>query len=265
MQPESLFRDGRLEEALEAQLGLVKKNPSDTNARFFLAELAAFQGDWDRVDRQLESVVLQNKNMAVLPLLLRQLIRAEILREQVFQSGSPPEIVVPLTEDCQLQLKVCTSLRLDTADEGMEWLQQADAARGRIVGVCDGVPFDDLIDMDDRLRGVAEVMTATGKYFWVPWSQIESIQFGKPERPMDLIWRKAEISVHDGPEGEVYIPSRYPCIRGWTVQEQLGRATSWHEHPGGLITGRGQRTLLIGDDARAFLELGQIQFQASTL
>lgn len=258
MQADSLFKEGKLSEAVEIQLGLVKKNPTDGNARFFLAELSAFQGDWDRVDRQLDAIASQNSNVAMLPLLFRQLVRAEIVREQVFFEGRAPELVVALAHDCELQLEACTALRLEQFDDCNALLERSDAERQPIQGTCDGKKFHTLLDVDDRLRGVAEILTASGKYFWIPWNSIQSIEFSKPDRPLDLIWRKASISVKDGPDGEVYLPVRYPKPTHWTDEQRLGRTTEWVEHPSGIVTGIGQRTLLVEDEGIPFMEISQI-------
>ncbi|MFN9436067.1 MAG: type VI secretion system accessory protein TagJ, partial [Planctomycetota bacterium] len=51
-----------------------------------------------------------------------------------------------------------------------------------------------------------------------------------------------------------------PVARDWDQEEQLGRRTDWHEHPGGFITGTGQRSLLVGDEARGVLELSSDRF-----
>lgn len=264
MQPEILFRDGKLAAALSAQLEVVKAAPANTPQRIFLAELAAFQGDWDRADRQLEAAISQDSKAGLQPLLMRQLIRAEILREQVFRDGRPPELVVPLPEDGQLQLKICMHCRNGEWEDCNRLLEQSDQSRPKLDGVCDGKGIDTLIDLDDRLRGVAEILTGTGKYFWIPWSSIRTLEFSKPERPMDLIWRKAAISVEQGPEGEVYIPVRYPGVSEWSEEEKLGRITDWHEHPGGFVTGSGQRTLLVGDQSQGVLELGELALKPAT-
>ncbi len=263
MQAETLFKSGQLAEAVDSQLSFVKKNPSDSHARFFLAELASFQGDWDRVDRQLDAIASQDNKVAMLPLLFRQLVRAEVLREQVFFEGRAPELVVSLAQDCQLQLEACTALRLGQYADCRQILERADQERPLVHGTCDGKSFETLLDADDRLRGIAEVLTASGKYFWVPWNSIQSLEFSKPERPMDLIWRKAAISVKDGPEGEVYIPTRYPQPTGWTDEQRLGRTTTWVEHANGIVTGIGQRTLLIEEDGIPLLEIGQIMMDSS--
>ncbi len=256
--PMSLFRDGKLQEAIDLQLTQVKKNPKDTEARFFLAELAAFEGDWERVDRQLDSILTQLDHMPMLPLLVRQLVRAEVSREEVLDKGRAPEIIVPLDETCASQIAFCAAFRTGAFEEAAAILNANSDAPVRVKGTCDGASFETLVDLDDRLRGVAEVLTATGKYFWIPWHAIASLKFTPPKRPLDLIWRKAEISVRDRLDGEVYIPARYPKGKDWSELDKLSRTTNWHEHPEGIYTGTGQRELQFDEEPKSILEVTEI-------
>ena len=43
-----LFDAGKLNEAVESALNLVKTNPTNQTARTFLFELSCFSGDWKR-------------------------------------------------------------------------------------------------------------------------------------------------------------------------------------------------------------------------
>jgi type VI secretion system protein ImpE len=116
-------------------------------------------------------------------------------------------------------------------------------------------------DLDDRFRGVAELLTASGKYFWVPWKSIRSLDFAKPERPMDLVWRKATIEVEGGPDGEVFMPVRYPNPAAWGDEEKLGRGTQWLDSDLGSVTGVGQRMIFIEDDGIPIMELGRLTME----
>jgi len=46
-------------------------------------------------------------------------------------------------------------------------------------------PFDDLRDADDIMGGTFEVLTTTGKYFWIPMERIVTATFHPPKRPRD--------------------------------------------------------------------------------
>ncbi len=261
MDAKNLYTAGRLGDAVEAALNVVKANPNDVNGRFFLAELSCFQGDWDRAERQLDAVVRQNPEAGLLALLARQLIRAEILREQVFAEGRPPQLVGELPEFARLQLEMCAALRAGDQVAAGALVERVENERTAVKCVCDGKNCEDLRDLDDRIGGVLEVITSTGKYYWVPWKSVKTLEFTKPGRPLDLVWRKAAIDVDQGPEGEVFIPTRYPFPNGagWDDALRLARATTWEGDEPAPITGLGQRMLLAGDESLSILEIQRIE------
>ncbi|HUP79631.1 MAG TPA: type VI secretion system accessory protein TagJ, partial [Pirellula sp.] len=92
-----------------------------------------------------------------------------------------------------------------------------------------------------------------------------TLEFAKPERPADLIWRKASIDVENGPEGEVFIPVRYPCpnAAGWDDQLRLGRATTWSGEGTSAVIGLGQKMFLIGDETKSSLEIDKLAIAPS--
>ena len=79
---------------------------------------------------------------------------------------------------------------------------------------------------------------------------------------MDLNWRKATIAVEGGPDGEVYMPVRYPNPKAWADEEKLGRGTQWQEHAQGIVTGTGQRMILIEDDGVPIMEIEQLTIES---
>ena len=255
MDVNSLYSSGKLAEAVTAAISDVKGKPADVGARLFLAELLCFQGDWERAEKQLDAAAKQSQDDGFFALLIRQLIRGEILREQVFTEGRPPQLVGELPPDAKLQLEICTELR--NHQSTAELVEAAQEARLPIAGKCNDQAFDDIRDLDDRMAGILEVITATGKYYWVPWKSVRTLEISKPERPVDLIWRKASIDVENGPEGDVFIPVRYPCpnAEGWDDQLRLGRATTWAGEGTGAVIGLGQKMILVGDETKSSLEI----------
>jgi type VI secretion system protein ImpE len=91
--------------------------------------------------------------------------------------------------------------------------------------------------------------------------RVRLVEFRAPERPKDLLWRRANMVVADGPEGEVFIPTLYPNThqRG-DNQLRLGRGTDWIDIEGQPVRGVGQRTFLIGDEDRPIMQLKEIEF-----
>ena len=74
-------------------------------------------------------------------------------------------------------------------------LRQAEETRPKVRGVCDGKPFDDFRDLDDLTAAVFEVLTSTGKYYWIPVERVELIELRPVERVRDLLWRRARMVV----------------------------------------------------------------------
>jgi type VI secretion system protein ImpE len=264
MTASELYQAGRLAEAIATATAEVKKHPTDTARRGFLFELLCFAAEWERADKQLETMVHQDPSVAVSLGLLRQLVRAEVWRQQFFDEGRVPELLGEPSAVLQLHLQASIELRAGNAAEAATLLSQAEAARPKVSGSCDGHPFDDWRDLDDLTACVFEVLTSTGKYFWIPVEQVESIEFHPPQRPQDLLWRRAHMIVAGGPDGEVYLPTIYPATRHADDEQlRLGRGTEWQGEEGQPIRGLGQRMFLVGDHDHSILQLTEVTFEVA--
>ena len=261
MQAISLLNQGKLDEAIDSAIEHVRSHPADSAGRAILAELFCFRGDYERADKQCEAVIVQQPQDALPTSLLRQLIRAETSRREVWSQGRLPEFIGGPTEACRQTVAALVELTSGSASEGLAMLEQLEHERSPSPGVCNGKAFDDIRDLDDFCAGFWEVLTSTGKYFWIPTNRIESIDFSPVTRPRDLIWRQCEMSVDDGPTGVVYVPTLY-CDTDLKQDspERLGRATRWTEEEGMPVRGVGQRTYLVGED-----ELGIMELESLTL
>ncbi len=255
------YEAGRLGDAVAAALAEVKQAPADTGRRAFLAELSCFAGDLERADRQLDLISDVEPQVAVGVSLFRQLVRAEQARQQLFAEGRVPELLGQPGPVLTLHLEASVRLRDGDAAGAAELLRQAEEQRPKVKGTCDGRPFDDFRDLDDLTAPVFEVLTSTGKYYWVPVERVESVEFRTPQRARDLLWRRARMIVRDGPDGEVFLPTLY----AGTAQEaddglRLGRATDWRGGGDGPVRGRGLRTYLVGEETPSILEIKELTF-----
>lgn len=264
MDARELYRAGRLTDAIDAMNGMVRDNPADLVHRGFLSELLCIAGNLDRADTQLEVVTNQQPEAAVGVSLVRQLIRAAKSRQEFFAEGRVPDVLADPTESMRLQLEASVRLRGGDAICASELLAEAEEKRPVTKGVMSGQPFDDIRDLDDLLGGMLEVLTSTGKYFWVPMETIERLAPRQPERPLDLHWLPAEISVTDGPDGVVYLPTVYGT-RDSSLSDEilLGRSTEWSEEGEGVVRGTGLRAFLVGEEAKTVFELGELTFESS--
>lgn len=264
MTASELLQAGQLAAATEAAVAAVKQSPTEMGRRFLLAELLCFQGEWERADKQLETLMQQADESALRVMLFRQLLRAETARRQFYTEGRLPEFVAEVSPSLRLHLDASIALREGKPTEAMELLEQAENQRPRVTGKRGDQSFDDLRDVDDMNAGYFEVLTSNGKYYWIPTERIESMEFEKPQRPIDLIWRCVHLNVTDGPEGNVYLPALYVDTPGQPDEQlRLGRGTEWIGGDGSPARGIGQRIYLIGDEAIPIMQLDKIEFVTS--
>ena len=264
MTAQEAFQAGQLSEALKLATDSVRNNPTDTDSRSFLAVLLCFAGEWERADKQLDSVNIQKTEMALGVSLLRQLIRAEQARDGFYREGRAPELTAEPPQHLELALRALIELRDGQSAAANDLLAQSEEVRPEFNGTHNGQTFSGIRDLDDLLSGVCEVLTSNGKFYLVPWQQIRLLEFKAPEKPLDLLWRQARMVIEDGPDGEIYIPVLYHGSSE-TDDEQIrmGRASDWVGDEAGPIRGLGQRLLLIGEDDVPVLSIGTIEREES--
>ena len=256
------YEAGRLSDAVAAATEDVKKNPTDTAKRGLLCELLCFAGDLERADKQLDAIGHQEAGAAPAIIQYRQLIRAEQARQDFFNQGRLPEFVEEPSPWLRLHIDASIRIREGNHSEAADLLRQAEEQRPRFKGVANGKAFEDFRDLDDLTAPVFEVLTSSGKYFWIPVDRVESIEFQKPERMRDLVWRKVLMTVSNGPDGEVFLPALYPGTASNSDDRvRLGRVTDWTGGDGAPARGIGQRMFLIGDNDCSILELETLEFE----
>ena len=103
MNATELFRSGKLQEAIDAQVREVKTNPVDQGQRLFLFELLVFAGDLDRAGRQIEAIHYDNPELDGAVLAYRQLLDAEKARRRLFHEGLRPQFLAEPPEHVRLR------------------------------------------------------------------------------------------------------------------------------------------------------------------
>ncbi len=264
MDAKQLYAAGQLADAVAAAGEEVKRHPTDSGKRAFLCELLCFAGEIERADRLLDVLGHQEPKVAVEVATFRQILRAEQARQQFYGEGRLPEFLEPPSQRLKYHLEASIRLREENAAEAAKLLQQAEAERPAASGACNGRAFDDFRDIDDLAASFFEVLTSTGKYYWVPIERVELIEFHAPRRPRDLLWRSAHMIVRGGPDGEVFIPTLYAGTHAESDDRlRLGRMTDWRGGVGAPIRGIGQRTFLVGEESLSILELQELTVNAA--
>lgn len=264
MQALKLLNEGKLDEAVSAAKQMVREEPGNLAAREILVEILCLVGDFERADKQAESILMQAPDLAVSIALLRQLIRGEITRRECWTQGRVPEFLGEIDEVSKQALLAVVANRQGRPEEAAQIISQLDENRPPLKGRCNANAFSEFRDLDDLCLAHLEVVTSTGKYYWVPFHRIESLEFEPVSRPKDLFWRQCRLVVQDGPDGVVYVPALYVQTDLQTESpERLGHATQWIEGEVGPVVGTGQRVFLVGEDELPIMEIKTLEFELS--
>ena len=257
-----LFRAGKLDDAVDAAIAAVRKKPTDAQGRLFLAELFCFQGNLERADTQLETILTQTPD-AIRVLQFRQIIRAEKTRQEFHSEGRAPEFLTDPPAHLELLLKASVLRRDGDNSAAQAASAEAESQRPVIRGTCNGNAFEGFRDLNDTTASFFEVLTNSGTYYWVPFEHVKEIEFTAPEAPRDLLWRRVRLSVHDGPDGDVCIPATYVgTARQDDDDLRLARGTDWQEKDG-VYFGAGQTCYLVGEEDVSCLELATLEFSTT--
>ncbi len=258
MNASALFKAGKLQDAIDAQIQEVRANPADHGKRLFLFELLAFAGDLDRARRQIDAVRYDEPELVAAVLNYKQLLDAEQERRRLYREGVPPKLFGEAPEHVHWRLEALNRLRESRPQEATPCLEKAAKATPSVKGQLNDKPFVSLRDCDDILAGVLEVM-AQGAYYWLPLEQIETLVLNEPRFPRDLLWMPARLELADS-SGNVFLPVLYPGSHEHPDDAiKLGRAADWKQVPGGPVQGVGARTFLVDDDAIGLVEWRKLE------
>lgn len=224
MKAQTLFREGKLSEAVAAAGESLRDDPADVRLRTFLFELLCFAGDYDRAEKHLQLLATGNKDREVGALLYHAAIHAEQTRDEMFGKGETP----------------------------------VQSPAQSVGGLLNGKPFESIEDADPRIGPRLEVFAA-GNYLWVPFEHVASLKIEPPKRARDLLWAPALLRTGPGFKsvelGEVLLPVLSPrSYRHPDEVVRLGRSSVWEEENGEAIP-YGQKMLLVDGEEVPFLEI----------
>lgn len=231
-QPQDLYREGKLTEAIESLQAHLREQPGENRARNFLFELLCFAGEFDRARKQL-SMLAQDSN--------------------------------------DTRLGVSFYFAALTAEAGRQaWYEEsatAETANGSAVtGECNGKRFTGIQDLDARLGGALEFLSA-GKYHRIAFRNLRRIEICAPTRVRDLYWRtaNAETTEQLGSSAldSILIPVLYPHTYLFDDDlTRLGRTTDFAISAAGAEIPCGQRILVVGGEQIPVLEIQSIEFDS---
>lgn len=240
-----LLSSGQLDQAITLAQDTLRKDPSATDMRACLIELLCLDGQLERADELLMSLARHQPDWLAGAANLRQLMRAQHGRLALAQGKLADDVVA--TQGDQLESLMAINLNLaegrpEAAAEAARALEAGRTTTRYRVGGQQG----DFRDCDDSLAGFFEGLGTDGHYYLWLWSDIREVEFHAASSPVELVWRRASLTLKDGRQGEVFVPLTY--LRSSTASQKLGRETDWQEHAGGLVTGLGLKMFLLGDE-----------------
>lgn len=241
---EDIVARGGLEAGIASLADLLKKDPSLVWARCQLVELLCFAERFEDADNQLNTLVSLDSALILPMSVWRNLIAAAQKRIDVYECKETPDVVEEPTEEVAQRLNFLVSLK-DAEEDLSEQVAKLDADSTMPPGLTVNDAETYFRNLDDLSAYHLEVLATNGKYYWVDFAQIESLEVFKPERLIEVLWRKARLILTNGSDGEVYLPAAYV---GKSSQEALlaGR-TDWIEQQG-LVRGEGLQMWLAGEE-----------------
>jgi type VI secretion system protein ImpE len=230
MNSRQLFDAGKLNEAIDALGSELRDDPADTQRRTFLFELLCFTGNYERAEKQLDVLSSAGQDAAMGALLYRGALNAEKLRCDMFHNQTFPLDTAPAEE---------------------------------VSGTLNGKPFSSIEDGDPRIGAQLEVFAA-GRYLWIPWRQVVSLQIPPPKRLRDLLWTPANLKLGEefkGEElGELLLPTLTPLAFESADDEiRLGRATDSVDLPDGDFAAIGQKVIMIDGEQVPLLSIRDLE------
>jgi type VI secretion system protein ImpE len=260
MNASELFKAGRLDEAVDAQLAEVKAKPADGARRLFLFELLVFAGDIERAAKQGNLVKFGEIEIDSAMQGYVKLLDAEHSRRRVFREGTRPQTFGPPSDSLAPRFEALDLMRASRQRDAAELL--ARSLPTTLTGELNGKTFTGLLDCDDLLTNVLEVVTVQG-YFWVPLADVRSLTTLPPKTPRDLFWLPGQLELDDQ-SGPVFLPALYPFSHEHANDAvKLGRLTEWLGGQGELVRGAGQKTYLAGEDAVGLLDIRELSVNAT--
>ncbi|MCU0239005.1 MAG: tetratricopeptide repeat protein [Pyrinomonadaceae bacterium] len=252
---------GDLGGAIQTALNVVKANPTNISARIFLFELSLFSGDWERAERQLDTIGLQDANAMIGSLTYRLCIEAERKRQKLFSNGLKPEFLQSPPDYIYGLFGAVNRVREGKLAEAREILDKVEEQRPAFACKVNGTDAEDFRDYNDLTSCVLEAFVKDS-YVWIPFEEIVQIEFEKPKSLRDLFWLQAKIETSDGSNGEMFIPTLYVnSFKNDNDQIRLGRMTDWLDLGEDLYAGEGMKTFFINGESRGILELEKVEFE----
>ncbi|MCP4408409.1 MAG: virulence protein SciE type [Gammaproteobacteria bacterium] len=256
------LQEGKLSDALDALQSQVRNNPSEAKLRIFLFQLLAVMGEWKRAMTQLEVAGELDGSSLAMVNTYREVIRCEVFRQGVFAGKRLPLILGEPLPWVALLLDALRLLSQDDFGQSQQLRAQAFEMARASSGKINAQPFSWIADADMRLGPLLEAII-NGRYYWIPFQYLRSIEIDAPEDLRDVVWMPATITLVNGGEFVGLIPSRYPGSETSADSSiRLARKTEWSSPGPNIHVALGQRMLATNQGEYPLMDIRSIALDA---
>lgn len=261
MDAKDLIRAGRLSEARKQLTEDVKSRPADVGRRTLLFQVLALCGEWEKAERHLDTIAIQDSSRETGVQVYKNLIQAEKERTEVFRRERRPSFLPETPAYVETYFDAWEKLSAEKVDEAKEIWDRIDAQQPIISGTVNGKNFTGFSDTDVVLSRFLEAFVHE-RYVWIPFESIRELSVPSPQTLFDLLWVNSRLTTWEGLTLNCYLPVLY--VDSFLHEDErvrLGRMTDWSLLGGSLSKGIGQHVFRVGEEEMAILEIREVIFK----
>lgn len=230
----------------------IKDNPLVFDFRLELIQYDCLKGYWEHALKNLDICSKISNTDGQNNKLFRNNIICEIQRKAFFNNELDAYFVdVDINHYSKHQYEIFHEYAFSQESKAIEKLEFWDEVIHEFKvtlnnnEVLEGV----LRDTDDRIKNILEIFV-DDKYAWISIHNIKSIEFYENQFLVDLIWRRAIITMQNGKQLPCFVPVRY-FSKNLDVDDDdliLAKKTQWTSDKNNLFCGIGQKTFELNDE-----------------
>lgn len=261
MDVKELIRSGRLSDARKQLVEEVKSSPADVGKRTLLFQVLALCGEWDKADRHLDAIVVQDASTETGVQVYKNLIHAEKERIEVFKRMRYPSLLTKAPSYFEMYFAAWDALLKKDIEGAQKLYDQIEVSP--LSGTINGKTFSGFSDMDSLLSLFIEVIVHE-RYVWIPCESLRELSITPPKSLFDLLWTTVHITTWEGLNLNCYMPVLYPeSFLHEDERIKMGRMTDWIPLGGPFYRGSGQHVFQVGEEEMALLEIRDVVFEFS--
>ena len=259
----SLLLDGQLMAAVDWCKQAIRNAPSQLEPRVALYELALFQGDWERCQNQVETIMsLGGDPLHWMGHLAN--IHAAKARTQCWLGRQRPPVVGECdAEEHGMLDRFWQAIVKAAAGDASLTRDNSEDYGGMVFGPgkLNGAEFSELSTIDSRLPGMLEIADG-GAYAWLWLGAVDRIEMqGGAANLPEVLWIPSRVFLANGEVKSVAIFGLYPQTElSVNSRVVLGRETEWDEAHATLSLGKGGQLFAIDGRPVPFQQICQLDF-----